>query len=310
MENGTNRPLVIKRQMLASVCTVFYSWITPFVAERWLFNKESNQVAFRRKEENVKFNLPETADGTGTRHFGKFPFLTAEQNLSFAISAPEHFSGESKITLTFRETGAGCEMDFVQENIDAGITEEAWTKMFARLEAVLQIPYRLTEESSVEDIVTSIEVVVMQIFGLAGGLTAEQLNQVPGPGIWTIGQILAHVDKYLHFIPETMQMQGQEVERDPTAMAVVFRQTFLDPTIKFKSPEMLVPENKLYEFGELFHSVSSRLELMRQRAMSVDLLVEIEGLPMGPVTKIELLLFTFYHSQRHLWQTRKLVDAL
>ena len=49
---------------------------------------------------------------------------------------------------------------------------------------------------------------------------------------------------------------------------------------------------------------------LKENERKTDLTSLVEGLPLGPITKLEILHFSLYHTQRHLHQMKKIVAAL
>ena len=77
-----------------------------------------------------------------------------------------------------------------------------------------------------------------------------------------------------------------------------------------KSPDFIIPEDISYEkqaAAEELHSAENQLKESANDALLTEL---VKGLPLGPVTKLEILHFVLYHTQRHVHQMKKIKEAL
>lgn len=149
-----------------------------------------------------------------------------------------------------------------------------------------------------------------ELVKLIASTNGESINAVPYKDSWTVAQLATHVAKSNNAIAQGMEMEGKAAEREPDAGEPGLRKMFLDFDAKYKSPEFIVPEKKKYDHDEvikvLINSID-KLEALRSKAV----LVEIIDLPIfGEVTKLELLYFVLYHTQRHIHQLNKMLGAL
>jgi len=107
-----------------------------------------------------------------------------------------------------------------------------------------------------------------------------------------------------------LQMQGIPAERDPEEKAKDLRKMFLDFTVKFKSPAFIVPEKGDYNKEETINALKASIESLQIKRNETDL-SEIINLPaFGEITKLELLHFVLYHTQRHIQQLKNILGEL
>ena len=103
-------------------------------------------------------------------------------------------------------------------------------------------------------------------------------------------------------------MKGKPAEREPDAGEPNIRKIFLDFEAKYKSPEFIVPEEKIYDKGDVVKILKSSINKLKEMRSSTNL-TEIISLPIfGEVTKLELLYFVLYHTQRHIHQLKKIIS--
>jgi hypothetical protein len=107
-----------------------------------------------------------------------------------------------------------------------------------------------------------------------------------------------------------MRNEGKPAERSADEKIPMFRKTFLDFSSKMKAPEFIVPEEKTYDKQTSIEALKNAFKQLKETADKADVNEMVEGLPMGTVTKLELLHFVLYHTQRHLHQLKKICEAL
>ena len=84
---------------------------------------------------------------------------------------------------------------------------------------------------------------------------------------------------------------------------------FLNFETKFKSPEFIVPEKKKYDKDEVMKAIGASINKLKYARNEVNL-SEIINLPIfGEITKLELLYFVLYHTQRHIHQLKKIIKG-
>jgi len=291
---------------------VFDSWLNPEVLKHWIFIGDSNKITnvTLDEKEGGKFSIVEENKGKVIDHFGKYIHIKRPESLSFSLEVPDHFDGVSHVEVNIERQGPACALSFIQRDIDTTKTEQAWKDMFQMLDTVLKKPYRITEESGQQDILTAIDVIAMQMAGLILPLDDKQLNAVPYPKSWTAGQLLQHITKSVTAIATALHKDASPAERDPKLRIIELKQVFLDITHTMESPDFIVPEKKNFEKQSNIKELNRSLSKLKESVETTDIYSLVTSLPVGPVTKIELLHFVLYHMQRHLIQMKKITLAL
>ena len=291
---------------------VFDSWLNPEVLKHWIFIGDSNKITnvSLEEKEGGKFSIVEENKGKVIDHFGKYIHIKRPESLSFSLEVPDHFDGVSHVEVNIERQGPACALSFIQRDIDTTKTEQAWKNMFQMLDTVLKKPYRITEESGQQDILTAIDVIAMQMAGLILPLDNKQLNALPYPKSWTAGQLLQHITKSVTAIATALHKDASPAERDPKLRIIELKQVFLDITHTMESPDFIVPEKKNFEKQSIIKELNRSLSKLKESVETTDIYSLVTSLPVGPVTKIELLHFVLYHMQRHLIQMKKITLAL
>lgn len=89
-------------------------------------------------EPNGEFSIITKADnGALLNHFGVYHEIARPTILSFSLEAPHHFAGASSVIVRIMPTDQGALMMFLQTGVDPALVEDAWRKMFERLDQVV-----------------------------------------------------------------------------------------------------------------------------------------------------------------------------
>src|SRR4051794_144000 len=167
-----------------------------------------------------------------------------------------------------------------------------------------------TETLEISSLLKSIDETVAQLLELMGSLDEDKVNVVPYAGSWTAAQLFRHVIKSTRGMTKAMEMPGKPADRDPDARIPELKNAFLDFSSKLQSPEFIVPEPGPYEKKAIMNDLKTSFENFKKLVVATDLSGLIEGLPLGPITKLEVLHFVLFHTTRHLHQMKKIVGSL
>jgi DinB superfamily len=168
----------------------------------------------------------------------------------------------------------------------------------------------ITETSGKTELLTTIDEAVSELQGLMLNLDENKINTVPYKDSWTAGQLFRHVTKSTNGMAKVMLMESKPAERDPGEKIPELKKTFLDFSHKMQSPDFIVPEKGPYEKQAAMEELSKSFEQLKENTNKANLTDMTEGLPLGAITKWEMLHFVLYHTQRHLHQMKKICDAL
>ena len=141
-------------------------------------------------------------------------------------------------------------------------------------------------------------------------LNNDEVNTVPYKDSWTAAMLFRHVSKSLNAMSGALRTDSKPAERDPGEKIPELKKVFLDFSAKLKSHDFIIPENGPYEKQSIYEELKNSLRRFKESAVHANLSDLVEGLPMGPITKLEILHFVVYHSQRHLHQMKKICQAL
>ena len=160
------------------------------------------------------------------------------------------------------------------------------------------------------EIFTATGEAISQLVDLMLKVDESKINTIPYEGSWTAPQLLTHVTKSINGMANTMLWDAKPAERDPGERIEQLKTIFLDFSSKLKSPDFIVPEEAIYERQPVIEKLNESFNGFQVKASSANLYDLVEGLPLGPITKLEIIHFVLFHTQRHLHQMKKICEAL
>ncbi len=168
----------------------------------------------------------------------------------------------------------------------------------------------ITERSDKKELLNAIDEAISQLQNLMFSISADQINTVPYKDSWTAGQLFRHVIKSINGMAEALKTESKPVERETGEKIGELKKVFLDFSTKMKSPEFIAPEEGPYVKQNVREELNKSFEQFKENATNINLNDIVEGLPLGAITKLEILHFVLYHTQRHLHQMNKINEAL
>ena len=167
-----------------------------------------------------------------------------------------------------------------------------------------------TETSNKTELLTAVDEAISQMVALMSPLDENQVNAIPYEDSWTAGQLFSHVTKSINGMAGAMLKDSEPAERDPGEKITGLKSAFLDFSTKMKSPDFIIPDEGPFQKQASIAALTASFGKLKENTSKANLNDLLTGLPMGEVTKLELLHFLLYHTQRHLHQMNKIADAL
>jgi hypothetical protein len=160
-----------------------------------------------------------------------------------------------------------------------------------------------------EKVISDFEKIAREFAEVLTSFTQEQFNEIPFEGSWTAGKVGRHVYKAIARMPATLEGPVTKAERGPDELVDQINKVFLDFTIKLKSPDFIVPEDKEYDRQEMLTAFQDKIKEIVDTAQPLDLTATTGfNLPtIGHLTRMELLYFAAIHTQRHTRQLKKIL---
>lgn len=167
-----------------------------------------------------------------------------------------------------------------------------------------------TETIDTKSLLSQIHVAIAEMARLMSALAENKVNAVPYENSWTPGQVLRHVSKSIDAMAKALHAPGEMAQKDRADRVEELKKRFLDFSHKMKSPAFIEPEAGPYDRHAIISELLSAEQRLDAAADDAGLSDVVNGLPLGPITKREIIHFTLYHTQRHLHQMKKITEAL
>ncbi len=141
----------------------------------------------------------------------------------------------------------------------------------------------------------------------------DQINLIPFEGSWTAGQVAEHILLSVSGFEKTINGSVAETERAPDALKDKIKASFLDFTIKMKSPDFIIPAEKNYKKDDLLNAFQNLKDKINHAIETLNLTktcLSFELPLLGFLTRLESLYFILYHTQRHIQQLKNIYQKL
>ncbi len=269
---------------------------------------------------NLMKTLP---DGDKRAYYG-LSKMDENNNVLYWAAAAETFDGESKKhnghqfilpkgvylyeTIKDWRSNIHCIKDVffkMLQDEQADLTKYCieWYKTDEEMVCMLQV-------NPAKKLLASIDAASEELRGLLSPLSEKQINTIPFEDSWTAAQLADHVTKSNRGIEQAMNMEGTVTNRDPAKRAGELADVFLNFSKKMKSPEFILPKQQLYEKTTVLEKLKKSNEGLKEKAGSVEADSIISHPNFGQITKLEMLYFVLYHTQRHTHQLKNIIKHI
>lgn len=155
----------------------------------------------------------------------------------------------------------------------------------------------------------SLQEVSRKILELLHTFTEKEINTVPFEGSWTAAQVADHMTLSNTAMARAMELEGKTASRRPDERVANLEEVFLDFNSKLDSPDFILPTRQIYE-PAVITGLERSYALLQERASATDLSGSIDHPIFGDITKLELIYFVIFHTQRHTHQLQKIRNLI
>jgi hypothetical protein len=162
----------------------------------------------------------------------------------------------------------------------------------------------IAEKLNTKELFAALDDTARELLELVSAFDENEVNTALYKDSWTRGQLTEHLVKSFRSIAGTLNSPGKIVEREPGERAQELKATFLDFTVKFKSPESVLPTGEKHNKEMLIADLESSIDELKEARYKANLIEAITAPGLGEMTKLEFLYLALYHTQRHIQQMR------
>lgn len=164
--------------------------------------------------------------------------------------------------------------------------------------------------TSKNELLAAIDETVLQVVAAVSALDDTTINTVPYEGSWTAGQVVRHIIISTNGMANVMLITSAPATRAADEKADWLKKIFLDLSNKMNSPDFIVPEAGPYQKEASIESLNNIFRQFKENTSKADMADMVDNLPFSPVTKLEVVHFVLYHTQRHLQQLINICTAI
>jgi uncharacterized damage-inducible protein DinB len=145
---------------------------------------------------------------------------------------------------------------------------------------------------------------------IVAALSQEEINAVPFAGSWTVAQVTEHLCKSDNAMIQALNGPVQPANRPPDKMVNKLREIFLDFSTKLPAPEFIIPEAGTHDKDDLLNFFKAGREQIGKAIKTLDLTATCHMPIFGEPTRLELIAFIIFHTQRHTNQVKHISEKL
>lgn len=141
----------------------------------------------------------------------------------------------------------------------------------------------------------------------------ENINLIPFEGSWTAAQVAEHLRMSNGFIAALLCGTMKPANRPPDQNIARIKAAFLNFDIKMESPDFILPKPGPYDQEKLVSAMEAIMTKISEGAQTLDLSathVDLAFPVLGELTRLEMIWFVIYHTQRHTHQLKNILQAL
>ena len=145
-----------------------------------------------------------------------------------------------------------------------------------------------------------------EYINVVSSFSQEEINTIPYEGCWSAAQVTDHLFKSDNGILKALYAETKSTDREPDENIPGIKAVFLDFTTKLKSPDFIIPDNVTHDKDSLISAFKSVRELLGKAIKTLDLSAVCSMPVLGELTRLELIAFVIFHTQRHTHQVLKI----
>jgi hypothetical protein len=145
---------------------------------------------------------------------------------------------------------------------------------------------------------------------MVAALSQDEMNAVPFTGSWTAAQVTEHLCKSDKGVVQVLNGPVQPTNRPPDKGVDKLRSIFLDFSTKLPAPEFIIPEPGTYDKDNLISTFKTGREQIGKAIQTLDLSATCHMPILFDPTRLELINFVIFHTQRHTNQVKHIIEKL
>jgi hypothetical protein len=167
-----------------------------------------------------------------------------------------------------------------------------------------------TEKSDTKELLESLDKTTTEFLRTVSSFNETTINTVPYEKSWTAAQVAEHVTKSNNGMVQTLNLTGSPAKRQVDLRVQELKNIFLNFEAKLQSPKFILPTQDTYEKETVIAGLRKSIIDIKEAADNSDLFETISHPIFGEITKLEIVHFVIYHTQRHIHQLENIFQKV
>lgn len=160
------------------------------------------------------------------------------------------------------------------------------------------------------ELLQELEAATNAYIDIVAALSQDEINTVPFTGSWTAAQVTEHLCKSDKSLIQVLNGPVQPTNRPPDKGVNKLASIFLDFSTKLPAPEFIIPEPGTYDKDSLLRTFKTGREQIGKAIQTLDLSATCHMPIFFDPTRLELISFIIFHTQRHTNQVKHISEKL
>ena len=166
------------------------------------------------------------------------------------------------------------------------------------------------EKINIKELFASLDNTTSELLQLISSFSEKQINTIPFENNWTAAQVAEHITKSNEGMIRSLKTEGKPAGREPDEKVQGLKDVFLNFASKLQSPKFILPTQDIYQKETVIDDLRKSIEQLKEISGIINLPDAIAHPIFGDITKLEILHFVLYHTQRHIRQLKNIFQIV
>ncbi len=164
----------------------------------------------------------------------------------------------------------------------------------------------ITEKINTKELSASLAKTTSGLLQLVSSFSEKEINTIPFKDSWTAAQVAEHITRSNIGITQALLKEGKTSSGNADERVQELKELFLNFETRLQSPKFILPTQDIYRKEIVISDLKKSIEEVKEASSKINLFETISHPALGEITKLEMLHFVVYHTQRHIHQLKKI----
>jgi len=160
------------------------------------------------------------------------------------------------------------------------------------------------------EILNQLDETASAFLNMISSFNEEEINAIPFEKSWSAAQVGDHVMQSNRSMTVSLKTKGKITLRNTDEGVQGLKEIFLNFNTKLQSPKFILPAQETYNREIIISDLRNSFEKLRALSNNIDLSETINHVVFGDITKLEIVHFVVYHTQRHIYQLKNIFQKV